>query len=75
MIEFSYAINSQPVDRLLAGFEEELLRAIGGKLEHEQALENVQDSFDYTFHIGDGKSVLPHFESADVHCSQPGDLR
>lgn len=31
----------------------------------EQALENVQDSFDYTFHIGDGKSRSAHVEAVE----------
>ena len=30
-----------------------------------QALENVQDSFDYTFHIGDGKSRTAHVEAVE----------
>ncbi len=31
----------------------------------EQALENVQDSFDYTFHVGDGKSRTARVEAVE----------
>lgn len=35
------------------------------KARFEQALENVQDSFDYTFHIGDGKSRTARVEAIE----------
>ncbi|KAF0179999.1 MAG: Uncharacterized protein FD161_1012 [Limisphaerales bacterium] len=35
------------------------------KARFEQALENVQDSFDYTFHIGDGKSRSARVEAVE----------
>ena len=50
--------------RFASGRTQEFLLDAGktGRARFEQALENVQDSFSYTFHIGDGKSRPAHVE-------------
>jgi len=53
--------------KFASGRSQEFLLEPGkeSKARFEQALENVQDSFDYTFHIGDGKSRSARVEAVE----------
>lgn len=53
--------------KFVSGRTQEFLLEPGkeSKARFEQALENVQDSFDYTFHIGDGKSRPARVEAVE----------
>ncbi|MFA6546118.1 MAG: hypothetical protein WCS99_16990 [Limisphaerales bacterium] len=53
--------------RFASGRTQEFLLDGGktGRARFEQALENVQDSFSYTFHIGDGKSRSARVEAVE----------
>jgi hypothetical protein len=53
--------------KFASGRTQEFLLDAGkeSKARFEQALENVQDSFDYTFHLGDGKSRSAHVEAIE----------
>jgi hypothetical protein len=53
--------------KFASGRTQEFLLDAGkeSKARFEQALENVQDSFDYTFHLGDGKSRTARVEAIE----------